>query len=175
MFSMLSPHASTLRSIGITSFDIDGRDSDHLGIDVQNLDLASFKALEQLCLHHEDTYHFSSLESILTAPRLRKFVWNFSGSSQYRIPFHYPNKKMLSWIQSLVVAARSQRHGLRHVHVFFSTQNGDPYELDELSQLRDEAAEQGIVLSYPELGITRHEPVNYDELWADARPRLPGH
>ncbi|KAK4446687.1 hypothetical protein QBC34DRAFT_440688 [Podospora aff. communis PSN243] len=101
--ALLSPHSSTLRSIGIGSMVRSNLHDESFGIDTLNL--APFPVLEQLTLSIEGTGITCSPDAILTGPRLCKFIWDLTTCETSWCTFHPLLEDQESWIRGLISKA----------------------------------------------------------------------
>ncbi|KAK0610811.1 hypothetical protein B0T14DRAFT_570741 [Immersiella caudata] len=113
VFSLFSAQRETLRNIQIGSF-YNGN------CDLRGLNLAGFTSLEELDLTVRNTGVEAGQKEILTAPRLRKFTWDFQTDDQQVGP-HLDDfaGDEEAWLRKFMQAAVALKSPLQEIHVRF--------------------------------------------------------
>jgi len=160
LFSHLSPHRKTLRSIEIGSFDT----KCPTGFD--GFSLAGFESLETLELAERSTGSRDGYEEIAAAPRLKRFSWNFQNDdSVMKVCLGHFRQADEDWIRGLAAAAARRKSPLENIHIIFEPDSWDePPEVwpwDSMDDIAKDFRDAGITVTYTEPNVTKSQIVPY--------------
>jgi hypothetical protein len=147
LFSHLSPHRKTLRSIEIGSFFT----KCPTGFD--GFSLAGFESLETLELSKHSTGSRDGYEEVAAAPRLKRFSWNFQNDDSYiAVCLDRFRQAEEDWIRGLAAAAARRKSPLENIHIIFEPDNWDvPPEVwprDRMHNIAKDFRDAGITVAY---------------------------
>jgi len=168
VFSLLAPHRETLRFIEIgTLYNSE--------VGLVGSDLARFTSLEELTLPYRNTGGWVGQEEILTAPRLRKFTWDFASNDQQIGPHleEFSNTETI-WVRKFILTATACGSPLKEIHIIFKPDvwSGAPpiWPWDRMDALHDLAQKKGTGIS-----VTYFEPTVARDAFDDEGPTESPH
>jgi len=143
---------------------------------LEGVDLSGYEALEELSLPSTNMTTTNGVDEILSAPKLRKFVWCFIDASPrggVSMTLDQFQEEQETWLRRLLTTAAERKHALRQVKIDWEPRNDVKskssakqwvYPWDRLERLRDEGREVGIEVMYFPPTFTREM---FESVWIE--------
>ena len=151
---VLQPQKDNLRMVAIEGLA-------H-GESFENLDLAGFSRLEELRIPYWDTDFALDQQWRLLAPALRKFVWLYPGTKDYRVGFLDFMDLDANWIRGLASTAAARESPLEVIELKYRPMppwigilKADAYPWDLMKRVAVDVQKAGIQLIWDAPTISR--------------------